>query len=90
VESTFGNWKLGVNKPGYRFVAPEQFAEIIRTVVTRTRGVAVSVVPDVPAVAEVEELRAERRVFGRGSGSITPITSTCWPTCPSNADPCRV
>ncbi len=55
---------------------PEQFAESMRTDVTRTRGVPVSAVadPEVPTVEADDLLRVERRDFG--SGIIVPVTST--------------
>jgi hypothetical protein len=73
---------------GYRFVDPEQFAESIFTEVTRRRGVVVSDGPGVAAVWLVDVVLDERRVFARGSGTMTPITSTRCPTWPCRAEPC--
>ena len=48
----------------------------MRTDVTRTRGASVSVVdPDVPATADAELFRVERR-FGGVGGINVPISST--------------
>jgi len=62
-------------------LAPPQFADTIRTEVTRTRCVYVSAeaVDDDEAVEEEDDRRAFRDAV-RAGGMIIPITSTCCPS----------
>jgi len=65
-------------------LAPPQFADNIRTEVTRTRCMFVSAaaVVDDEAVDDEDDERRAFRDAVRGGGMIIPITSTCCPSCP--------
>jgi len=83
--------EVGLLKLDLFELAPLQLGAIIRTALTRMRGVPLfsstplvaAVVPGADVLRLLLRARREDRA-ARGCGMSVPVTSTCWPSCPSS------